>query len=175
MKKRIKLMNKYFRKPKGKPKKEVQDLINADVENALQRATKLINNKNVAEPLILRTADTNTEDLRYRLTRTKKGENFLVEYDNTLLTAIFLGEQTLNYYQVLIDHVTGELYDDVVGEVNYKDITNTELAINHDRDERGPVLSTVTFDLHLNGSGTLSFDLRNHYAFDEERYLNILT
>lgn len=175
MKKRIKLMNKFFSKNKVKPNEEVTQFINEDIENAVLRAKTFIGSKKVAKPLVLITPNVNHPKLKFVLTKTKEDEEFDVVYNNTLLTIIFLGEKDLNYHQLLINHTSGDISDDIIGEVKYDNISNTELEITNTQENKGTTLSTVTFDLHLVGNGTLSFDLRNHYAFDEERYLNILT
>lgn len=175
MKKRIKLVNKYFQKNKVKPNEEVNELLNEDIEKAVERAKAFIGSKKVSKPIILRTPNLNHNNLKFKLTKTDESEEFEVEYNNTLLTVIFLGENDLNYHQIEIDHVTGHLGDDIIGEVKYDEISNTELVITNTQENKNTTLSKVSFDMHLRSNGTLSFELRNHYAYDEDKYLNVLT
>lgn len=174
MKKRIKLMNKYFRNNKTKPNEEVLDFISEDINKAIERAKTFMGNKRVSKPIVLNAPNTNYNNLKFKLTKTKDEEEFKVKYNNTLLTIMFLGENALNYHQLIVNHENGEIGDDIIGEVKYDDISNTEIIINNSQEGKS-TLSTVTFEMHLKSNGTLSFDLRNHYDFDNEKYLNILT
>lgn len=175
MKKRIKLMKKHFRKNKGKPSEQVTEFINSDIEKAVERAKTFMGNKKVSKPIVLRAANIDDSNLKYRLSKHKNEDEFNVEYNNTLLTIIFLGEKDLNYYQMVINHENGQVGDDVVGVVKYEDISNTELAVNNTTMDKQKTLSTVTFDMYLRSNGTLSFDLRKHYMYKDEKYLNALT
>lgn len=175
MNKRIKLMSKYFKKNVGKPNQEVAVFMDADVENALGRAKKLMGDAKVSEPIVIRTIDLENPEAKFRLSQPKKSEDFVVEYNNTLLTALFLGEKEINYYQARIDHITGRVYGDVLGEIKYADVSNTELNIINEVRGKNERISKVTFDMHLGGAGTLSLILRNHYMFNEQKYPNVLT
>ena len=62
--------------------------------------------------------------------------------------------------------------DNIIGEVKYDEISNTD---DTNAKNKNTTLSKVSFEMHLKSNGTLSFELRNHYAYDEDKYLNVLT
>lgn len=176
MKERIKLMKKYFKKKKGVHLEEATNLINNDLNNALERAKTLIVTKDVSEPFVLRGPNLYNEDLKYRLNKDNKEDEFDVDYNNSLITIIFLGKTKLYYYQSEIDHVNGLVNEELSGEVKYSNILNTEFEIDNQVDQKyNPIISVVNLVLTLDNEAELVFNLRNHYEFNDEKYPNVLT
>jgi len=175
MKKIRKIVNKHFKKSTGKLNKEVTNVINNDIEDALKRADLLLADNKVSEPIIIKTADTTHENVRFRLTKRERHE-FDVEFDHTLLTVLYFGANDLTYYQTSINHVTGHVFEDVLGVVKYKDIVNNEFMITNDYDEKlDTTISKLNVLLSLKDGDTINLTLRNHHEYNEDKYPNLLT
>lgn len=176
MKKRIKLLKKYFKKNTGKKDSEVSELIKNDLNNAFKRAETLVATKDVSKPFILRGPNIYDENLKYRLNRDNKDEEFNLEYSNSLITILFLGKNTLFYYQSEVDHINGLVNEEFTGEVKYDNVLNTELEIDNQVDRNhNPITSTVNLVLTLKNEAELVFNLRNHYEFNDDKYPEVLT
>jgi len=176
MKKRIKLLKKYFKKNTGKKDSEVSELIKNDLNNAFKRAETLVATKDVSKPFILRGPNIYDENLKYRLDRDNKDEEFNLEYSNSLITILFLGKNTLFYYQSEVDHINGLVNEEFTGEVKYDNVLNTELEIDNQVDRNhNPITSTVNLVLTLKNEAELVFNLRNHYEFNDDKYPEVLT
>lgn len=174
MKNRKKLMDKHFKKNTGKPDDKVTEIINEDIDQALIRANMLIGDKTISEPIIIKTADTEFENVRFKLS--KEDDDFNVEYDKSLVTALYLGAHDLTFFQTKIDHTTGHVGQDALAVVKYRDIVNNELFITNDYNEKlDTVVSKVIIELSLKDGDMLVISLRNHHEFTNDKYPNILT
>lgn len=175
MKNRIKLMKKYFKKKKGPHNEEANTFVNNDLNLAVNRAKALLINEEVSEPFVLRGPNLYNGDIKYRLNQNDKNDKFVVDYNDTLLTVIFLGAKKLHYYQAEIDHTNGNIDEEVSGEIKYENILSTEIEIDNNVSNNLPLLSVVNLVLTLENETEVVFNLRNHYNFDESNYPEVLT
>lgn len=175
MKEKINLLNNYFKKSKGEVVPKVDSYVDADLNLALERAKTLIAKEDLSKPFVLRSPNLDETKVRFRLNKVEGKEEHVVDYDHTLVTIIFLGAKKLYYYQGDIDHVRSLISNEVVGEILYVDVVNTEVEVNNEVNRNLPYVSEVNLALTLRTGNELVFNLRTHYLYNEEKYPNILT
>lgn len=174
MKKRLKVMKKHFKKKKGNAKPKALEFVKADLDKAVKRSKALLITNELSEPFVLRAPNFENENIKIRLY--KDEENQIVDYNNTLLTVLYLGKKKLHYYQATVDHLNGNVEEEVTGEVKYSNIISTELELDNNYEtNNSPVLSVLDLILTLKNNEELVINLRNHYAFNEENYPDVLT
>lgn len=175
MKKRVKLVRKHFRKKYGKENGKVSELIQADIDKALIRAQLLlsISDQVVSEPLIIKTANTENEQIKYRVTRGKKPEK--VEYTESNLTTLYLGENSLFFHEAIVNHIYGYVLEDYASEVKYRDIVHVETYLEYDHRINNIGISSLYLLLHLINGTTITLNLRTHYMHNRKDYPELLT
>lgn len=174
MKNRNKIMKKHFGKISGKIEEKAKLIIEEDLIKAGNRARQLLDLENlvVSNPLIVRTASNFNHKTKYRINLLKDSSH--LDYDQSLVTTIFLGTKELYYHEVLVNHQDGKISNDVAGEVSYKDITHVEVVI--DSNEARSKVNVITVELILNliNGTSLVFNLRTHYLYNESEYPELL-
>lgn len=172
MKKRIKVMKKYFKKSRGKEVSKANEYLSEDMEQALIRAKELISveEDQYSEPFVIKTPDSrlSTGKVNYRVSTVvvDKKHTFEVQYDKSLITSIFLSNQSLYYHKTGIDHITGLVSYDFAGELNLFDVLHIETLIDYEviKDYR---VQKVNLKLNLVDGSNIIFYLRHKYIADD--------
>lgn len=176
MKKRIKLMKKYFKKKQGHESKHALEFIEADIDAALLRANALIgvDEEVLSEPLIISSPDSLSRDskVKYRITINKDGNR--IDYDQALITSIYLSNESLFYHETKVDHITGLVSYDIAGELNLFDILHIETIIEYEQLMNYKTYK-VFLKLNLVDGNDLAFFLRQQFIYDGVEEEGILT
>lgn len=175
MKHRAKRVKKYFRKKYGKEDEKVSNLIQADIDKALVRAQLLLSLENevVSEPLIIKAANTDNPNLKFRVT--KNTEPSKVEYTESILTTLYLGKTSLFFHEAIVNHIYGYVLEDYASEVKYHDIVHVETFLDYDYRVNHIGISSLFLLLHLINGTTITLSLRSHYMHDRKDYPELIT
>jgi hypothetical protein len=177
LKNREKLTNKYFKKFSGRADESFADLMKEDFKNAMKRAEILssIQKTDYERPVIITIPDAYNKGgkVLYHLDVNKDGTQTLV-YNQSLITILFFGKDSLFYYQANIDHRNGHIGYDVSGEFNYFDVTHIETQLKYDDPDK-PKYLTLDIEIGLIDGTIKPFHLRNHRIHDDYELPNLLT
>jgi hypothetical protein len=168
LKNREKWTKKYFKKFSGRAEESFADLMKEDFKNAMKRAEILssIQKTDYEKPVIITIPDAYNKGGKvvYRLDVKKDGSQTLV-YDQSLITILFFGKDSLFYYQANIDHRNGHIGYDISGEFNYFDVTHIETQLKYDNPDK-PKYLTLDLEVGLVDGTIKPFHLRNHRIHD---------
>jgi len=177
LKNREKYTSKYFKKFSGRHADSFDEMIHNDYQNALERALKLlsIQKGDYEAPFIITVPDSfdNKKKVIYRLDKKEDGTYTLI-YDQSLVTILFFGSDSLFHYQANIDHTNGRIGFDKTGEFNYFDVVNIETMLNYDQlDKPKYILLDLTIGL-IDGT-KIALHLRNHRIHETYELPDLLT
>lgn len=167
LKKRTKLMTKYFKKNRGKEVLEANAYILEDIENAINRAEDLIDEDgNYSEPLVILTPEVLYEEdkLSYRVTETEEG-NFIIHHNQSLITSLFLTNQTMFYHKANINHINGKFDNELVGDLSLFDIVHIQTSLDMEETKDLNIFK-VFLTLNLVDGDTVTFNLRKEIVDD---------
>jgi hypothetical protein len=168
LKNREKWTKKYFKKYSGRAEESFADLMKEDFKNAMKRAEILssIQKTDYEKPVIITIPDAYNKGGKvvYRLDVKKDGSQTLV-YDQSLITILFFGKDSLFYYQANIDHRNGHIGYDISGEFNFFDVTHIETQLKYDNPDK-PKYLTLDLEIGLVDGTIKPFHLRNHRIHD---------
>lgn len=174
---REKWTNKYFKKFSGRAHESFEDLMHEDFKKALARAQLLssIQPGDYEKPVIITIPDAYNRGGKvvYRLDVKKDGTQTLI-YNQSLITILFFGHDSLFYYQANIDHRNGHIGFDISGEFNYFDVTHMETQLKYDNPDK-PKYLTLDLDVGLVDGTIVPFHLRNHRLHDCYELPDLLT
>lgn len=177
LKNREKWTNKYFKKFTGRAHDSFEDLMKEDFKNAMKRALLLssIQKTDYEKPVIITIPDAYNQGgkVTYRLDVRKDGSQTLV-YNQSLITILFFGKDSLFYYQANIDHRNGHIGYDISGEFNYFDVTHIETQLKYDNPDK-PKYLTLDVEIGLVDGTIKPFHLRNHRIHDCYELPDLLT
>jgi len=161
---RIKWFNDYFKKDTGAIDAQYQEYVDADLALIKKRAFQLLSISEadlIDVPIILLAPETldTKNPVQYKLAKKDDLDEMVLQYNQSLVTMLFLGHDQLYYYQVNIDHRFPFLANDVAGEVLYFDIINIEASVELD-DVIDARKEYVDLQLWLSDGGALPFRLR---------------
>lgn len=163
-KKRLKWFNKYFKKGTGKFDPQFQLYRDEAHKMVFKRAFELlsITEADVAEEnaIVLMSPeqlDVNSK-VRYKVALLDDDEAELI-YDQSVLTVLMFGEESLFYYQASVDYRYGLITNDLVGELNYLDIMNIQTSFEYD-DLHEPLFEMINVELWLYDGTTMPLTLR---------------
>lgn len=169
MKERIKLFEKYFNGKKTKQSDAIIKYQNEDINNVLKRSETFIgvNVEELAQPLVIVTPFPFFEGgtVKYQVVELEDGEN-RVDFDQSLVTTIYLSSENMFFYEANVNHTTGIIDFDYVGEFSLFDVTNTETYITYD-DLVNPKVRQLVLRLHLVNGYSNEFILRVQYLDGE--------
>ncbi|WP_026391814.1 hypothetical protein [Haploplasma modicum] len=174
MNNRIKVMKKHFGKISGEVDEAATKIIEEDLLIAGNRAKQLLDLENleVSKPFVVRTASNFNHKTKYRINLLNDAQH--LDYDQSLVTTIFLGTKALYYHGVIVNHQDGKIYNDVAGEVRYNDVTHVEVVIDSSESRSKVNVITVELILNLINGTSLVFNLRTHYLYHESEYPELL-
>lgn len=177
MKNRIKLVKKYFKSRKSVENNEVTNYLEADIENVLNRAHTLIgiDVDEASKPFVIVTPSAFYDGgkVKYRIVK-KEDDTFRVDYDQSLVTSIYLTNESLYYHQASVNHNNGFIDFDIAGELNLFDVTHTETILEYDNDLE-PKISQLIFRLNLVDGSNIEFYLREHVIHKDYHLETLLT
>jgi hypothetical protein len=179
IKNRERWMKKYFNRFQGRETSNYDEMIQGDYNRAIERAHALssITKEDYAstQPVLITVPDSYTDNDRvaYRLDKLQDG-TMTLRYDQSLVTTLFFGEDTLYYHQCNIDHRDGRIGFDVAGEFNYFDVVHMETAIKHDKPEH-PKYIILDLELTLTDGTIVPIHLRNHRLHEGYELPGLLT
>lgn len=177
MKRRIKLIKKYFKSKSLVENNDVTNFLEEDIENVLSRAYTLIgiDEDEVSKPLVIITPSAFYDGgkVKYRIIK-KDDDNFRVDYDQSLVTSIYLTNESLYYHQASVNHNNGFIDFDIAGGLNLFDVTHTETILDYD-DPVKPKISQLILRLNLVNGSNIEFYLRDHYLHDDYLLETLLT
>lgn len=176
MKKRVKLLKKYFRRQKGNENTEVIKLIQQDIDKALIRAQLLLSleGENVSKPLIIKAANTESEDTKFKVVKLPDGKT-RVDYSESLITTIYLGTNGLFFHEAIVNHIHGYVLEDFASEVKYRDIVHVETYLDYEHRHNQVGLSSLYLLLHLVNGTTIALSLRSHYMHNKKDYPELIS
>lgn len=176
MKNRIKLIKKYFRSKSANENETVTKYLEEDIDNVLSRAHTLIGIKkgDLSEPLVIITPNSFYEGGKVRYRIIKLDDEYRVDYDQSMVTSIYLTNESLYYHQASVNHNNGVIDFDIAGELNLFDVTHTETILDYDNVEN-PKVSQLIFRLNLVDGSNIEFYLRDHFLHDEYYLETLLT
>lgn len=178
LKKRQKLFKKYFKKSYKKENDKVRELIKNDFDQALLRSKEMFQLEEgelIGGPITLWSPDPfyDGDKVKYKVVNKEDNKTELV-YDQALLTQLSFSNNTLFYYQVSVDHRTGQLAYDVAGHVNYFDIVHFQTRLDLD-EYKGILVSKAFIDLGLSDGSVLELNLRERFVKDGTKEMALLT
>lgn len=176
MKNRAKVLKRYFRRSRGKQKDNVVEVIQQDIDKALERAKLLLSleNENVSKPLIIKAANTENENIRFKVVKLPD-KTTRVDYNESLLTTIYLGTNSLFFHEAIVNHIHGYVLEDYASEVKYRDIVHVETFLDYEHRYNTVGLSSLYLLLHLINGTTIALNLRNHYMHNRKDYPELVT
>jgi hypothetical protein len=178
-KKRARWMRKYFKRFLGREKGDLEEILQKDFQIAIERAHQLLSIKpedyQNEQPVLITVPDSFTkyDKVTYRLD-TKSNGNATLHYDQSLVTTLFFGQESLFYHQCNIDHRDGRFAMDIAGEFRYFDVVHVETAIKYD-DEDKPKYLILDLEVSLTDGTIIPIHLRNHRLHDTYELPGLLT
>ncbi len=172
-------MKKYFKRFQGREKTNYDEMIQGDYNRAIERAHDLSSISKAdyqnAQPILITVPDsyTDADRVAYRLDKLQDG-TMTLRYDQSLVTSLFFGEDSLYYHQCNIDHRDGKIGFDVAGEFNYFDVVHMETAIKYDKPEH-PKYIILDLELTLIDGTIVPLHLRNHRLHEGYELPGLLT
>lgn len=172
-------MKKYFKRFQGREKTNYDEMIQGDYNRAIERAHDLSSMSKAdyqnAQPILITVPDsyTDADRVAYRLDKLQDG-TMTLRYDQSLVTSLFFGEDSLYYHQCNIDHRDGKIGFDVAGEFNYFDVVHMETAIKYDKPEH-PKYIILDLELTLIDGTIVPLHLRNHRLHEGYELPGLLT
>ncbi len=172
-------MKKYFKRFQGREKTSYDEMIQGDYNRAIERAHDLSSISKAdyqnAQPILITVPDsyTDADRVAYRLDKLQDG-TMTLRYDQSLVTSLFFGEDSLYYHQCNIDHRDGKIGFDVAGEFNYFDVVHMETAIKYDKPEH-PKYIILDLELTLIDGTIVPLHLRNHRLHEGYELPGLLT
>lgn len=178
MKTRLKLFKKYFKKNVGSVNQDVLTHIKNDYEQAVTKAKAFlqIENETVGGPITISVPDAyfGNKKVNFKNVLFEDKTNQVI-YDQSLLTAIFFGEQHLYYYQSNIDHRVGLIDYDVAGQIPYDKIVHIQQLLSYDN-PNNPTLQQLDIELNLVDGSVIPLRLRNKFLkFEDDSKELVLT
>lgn len=177
MKKRIKVMKKYFNKKSGLVNEKIKQFFQEIDNNNQLRANKLlgIEDENVSKPLIITTPNlSKASNLKYRIA--DLGNNkFDVQYNHAIINTIYFGETTIFYHQSAVNFLSGKIEEDFTGEVSLYDIVQVQTSLAFDSKNEEQKVTELSLYLNLIDGDQIVFPLRRHFVIDGYDYPEILT
>jgi len=174
---RSKFTSKFFKKFQGRSHESFDEMLMTDYKHVVERAYQLssINELDYDEMFIITVPDAFDKNGRvhYRLSKSKDGSQTLL-YDQSLVTILFFGKDSLFYHQANVDHRDGHIAYDVSGEFSYFDVVHMETAFKYDRQDN-PKYVTLDLEVGLSDGVKVPFHLRNHRIHDDYHLPNLLT
>lgn len=174
---RSRWMKKYFKKVLGHAKKQYDEFIKTDYENVVERATMISGIKKTDyDKLVLITvpdAFKTTRDIKYRFDH-KEDDSFTLKYDQALATVLFFGDESLFYYKVNIDHISGDMNSDIAGEFNFFDVVHMETSLKYDDGDK-PTHIMLDLNITLSNGVVIVFNLRNHHLHASYKLSSLIT
>lgn len=176
MKKRAKIVKKYFRRKNGRENEQVVQLIQQDLDKALVRAQLLLSleNERVSKPLIIKAANTDNENVKYRVVKLEDDKK-RVDYSESILTTIYLGTNSLFFHEAIVNHIKGYVLEDYASEVKYRDIVHVETLLDYEHRYNHIGLSSLYLLLHLVNGTTINLNLRSHYMHNQKDYPELIS
>lgn len=177
MKNRIKLMKKYFKSKSVEEKELVTQYFEEDIQSVLDRAPILLGvlEEGVSKPLIIVTPNAFYEggNIRFKVVRVSKDEH-RIDFDQALVTSIYLTTESLYYHQASINHNNGLIDFDIAGELNLFDVTHIETILDYDNPVN-PRISKLILRLNLVDGSDIEFYLRHHFLHEEYQLDSLIT
>lgn len=177
MKKRIKVMKKYFNKKSGQVNEQIEQFFEEiHSSNKLRSAVLLgIENENVSKPLVITTPNLSKESsLKYHVANL--GENkFDVQYNYAIINTIYFGETTMFYHQASVSFLSGKVEEDFTGEISLYDVVQVQTSLTYDTKNKDLKVTELSLILNLIDGDEIVFPLRRHYMSDGYNYPEILT
>ncbi len=159
---RFKRFQKYFNKVSGSSVEDIHQAMNEDYKIAIQRAEQLssIERSSYDQPYVVLVPHQldKGRKVSYRLDLLPNGAQTLV-YDQVLISVIIFGQDTFHYYQAHIDHITGEISEDLSGEFNYFDVVHLVTKKGLDQPEK-PKYETLDLEIGLADGSVIPIHLR---------------
>lgn len=164
MKERLKWFNKYFQKRTGELDPKFIEYRDEAHNLAFKRAFELlsiteadINEENAIILMAPEQLDAKSK-VKFKVALLNDDEAELV-YDQSLITILMFGAESLFYYQANVDYRYGLVTNDLVGEVNYLDVLNVQTTFEYD-DLHDPLFEMVDVELWLYDGTVLPINLR---------------
>jgi hypothetical protein len=174
---RAKFTSKFFKKFQGRSHDSFDQMLMNDYKHVVERAYQLssINELDYDQMFIITVPDAFEKNGRvnYRLNKTADGGQTLL-FDQSLVTILFFGSETLYYHQANVDHRDGHIAFDVSGEFSYFDVVHMETAFKYDNQDK-PKYITLDLEVGLSDGVKVPFHLRNHRIHDDYHLPNLLT
>lgn len=177
IKNRTKYASKFFKKFNHRAQDSYNDMLQDDYKQVIARAHELssIQEESYQKLILITVPDAfdHNSKVAYRLDKKSDGSYTLL-YDQSLVTAVFFGEDTLFYHQANVDHRNGHVAYDVSGEFNYFDVVHMETAFKYDRTIH-PKYLILDLEVTLIDGTKVPFHLRNHRIHESYDLQQLLT
>ncbi|MFA5481879.1 MAG: hypothetical protein WC278_00720 [Bacilli bacterium] len=169
-KQRSRWTKKFFKKRINKVSRQYAELINEDYKKVIKRAETLLRIEKIdypfEAPIMITLPDSFSKDVKVRFTYGESEDKKMnLYYDQSLVTSLFFGEQSLFFHRCNVDHTTGNIGYDVAGELNYADIVYAQTTFRYDTQNKLHQYQLVV-ELSLLDGTIVPLYLRNHTIHD---------